>query len=146
MALLGAFGIVFWSGLALVGVGNLLALRALDRHGGLTRKKLLWVVFDEASPMKQPAAAGDRTKFRVGVFLIGFGLVNLYTSISVGPEREARICDNRCRLAGHLKGEFGEKPAASAGEPPIRTCFCVTPTGSVELEQPDLALPSAPPR
>jgi hypothetical protein len=144
MPLLGPLGILFFAGLAFVALGNYFAFTALARHDGLRRDRLLFVVLDPESPMKQPAARRDRQKFRVGVYLIGFGLVTFYTALSTGDERERAVCSDRCHRAGYLGGRFG--PSATNVGPsggPARACYCVTPTGSVELKQAPLPLPSA---
>jgi hypothetical protein len=145
MPLLGPLGIFFFAGLALVAAGNWLAFRALARHDGLRRERVLFVVLDPESPLKRPEARRDRFRFRLGVYLVGFGLVTFYTALSTGDERERQVCSDRCHRAGYLGGRFG--PSATefdgAGRP-RRACFCVGPAGSVELKQTPLPLPSSP--
>jgi hypothetical protein len=146
MPLLGPLGILFFVGLALCGVGNLLAFRAIARHDGLRRERMLFVIFDPESPMQRPEARADRRKFRLGVFLIGFGLVTFYTALSTGDERELRVCVDRCHRAGYVGGRFGESGEPSPSGRRLRACYCVGPAGSVELKQDRLPLsPSASP-
>jgi hypothetical protein len=146
MPLLGPLGILFFAGLALCGVGNLLAFRAIARHDGLRRERMLFVIFDPESPMQRPEARADRRKFRLGVFLIGIGLVTFYTALSTGDERELRVCVDRCHRAGYVGGRFGEAGERAPSGRPLRACYCVGPAGSVELKQDRLPLsPSASP-
>lgn len=126
------FGALFWAGFALIAIGGTLVGMILSRHGGLERARTLSVVFSDDSPMR--AVPGDRTKFRVGVFVIGFGMINVFSALSVGEGREQRVCGDLCRLSGHGSGRFApseiDKDAAGA---PLRACWCATPTGSIEL-------------
>ncbi len=141
MPMLGPLGILFFAGLALVGAGNWLAFRALARHDGLRRERMLFVVFDPESPMKQPGARADRRRFRVGVYLIAIGIVTFYTALTTGDDRELRVCVDRCHRAGYIGGRFGESEARAPSGRPLRGCFCVGPAGSVELKQAPLPLP-----
>lgn len=141
MPLLGPLGILFFFGLALVGLGNWLFFTALARHDGLRRERVLFVVFDPDSPMKRPEAKADRIRLRVGAYLIGFGLVTFYTAMSTGDQRELMVCSDRCHRAGYLGGRFGLSETMGPSGRPLRACFCVGPAGSVELKQEPLPLP-----
>lgn len=144
MPLLGPLGILFFAGLALIGVGNWLFFRTLARHDGLRRDRMLFVIFDPESPMKRPEARRDRLKFGLGAYLIGFGLVTFYTALSTGDERELYVCVDRCHRAGYVGGRFGPSEAKAPSGRPLRACYCVGPAGSVELRQEPLPLPSSP--
>ncbi len=135
MPLLGAFGWFFFVGFGMFVLGHLLFWSAIARHNGLDRSRTLHVIFDEDSPMKRPEHRRDRLVFRAGVFLIAMGMMTLFTALSVGDERELRLCSQKC----HERGENGRfAPSAvvkdGAGHP-VRACWCVSATGSTELPQ-----------
>ena len=145
MELTGPAGILFWVGLLMFGIGNALAWTMISKYGGLDRTKTLFVVFDDESPMKAPSAKADRWRFRVGVYLIGFGLVTFYTGMSTGELRELQVCRRECQKAGYWGGAFAPSQQASSassvptpalgpyGPSPNRACWCASPQGSVEL-------------
>ncbi len=144
MELLGPFGVLFWVGLVVwLGAGAALFV-VIGKYGGLDRTKTLSVVFDEDSPMKAPGARRDRWIFRVSVFVGGFGLMTLFTGLSVGDARDLRVCTQRCQQAGYLRGKFApsEVDKLPSGKP-MRGCFCVGPDGTREL--PHQELPGARP-
>ena len=146
MQLLGPLGILFWVGLAIFAVGHGLFWPVLAKHGGLAREKMLSVIFDEDSPMRKPEARADRLRFRIAVFLIGIGLMTFYTSLSVGPDRELRVCQQRCLTAGHFGGFFAPSELAKQRGRDERGCFCKTQDGgTTELAQPEIPglLPSS---
>ena len=129
------FGALFWAGFALIAIGGALVGTVLSRHGGLDRTRTLSVVFSDTSPMR--TVPGDRLRFRVGVFLIGFGMINLFSALSVGEGRELRVCGDLCRLSGHGAGHFAPSDSEKDGVgQPLRACWCATPTGSIELRPP----------
>ncbi len=144
MDLLGVGGILFWLGIAMSAVGVRLAWAMVARHGGLDRTQTLHVIFDDESPMKRPEHRGDRVRFRAGVILAALGLVNLFTGVTTGAEREQAVCGRTCRRQGHWGGRFA--PSAKERIPgtdlPQRACWCVGPAGSIEL--PPLGLPPSP--
>ncbi|MCC6647824.1 MAG: hypothetical protein IT374_19935 [Polyangiaceae bacterium] len=134
MELLGPFGLLFWVGLAVWVLAGAAIFVLLGRYGGLDRSRTLSVVFDDDSPMKAPGARRDRVMFRVAVFAGGFGLMTLFTGLSVGDARDLRVCTQRCQLRGYPKGKFA--PSAVDKGPdgkPARGCFCVGPMGTEEL-------------
>jgi hypothetical protein len=147
MPLLGAFGWFFFAGLAMFALGHLLFWTTLARHDGLDRSRTMHVVFDDDSPMKRPENRRDRLLFRAGVFLIAMGLMTFFTALSVGDERELRLCTQKCHERGQ-NGRFAPSGTVrdAAGQP-VRACWCVSATGSTELPQetlPPLAPPGAP--
>lgn len=145
LELLGPFGILFFVGLAMFfgGAGTMFVI--LGRYGGLDRSRTLSVVFDDDSTMKKPGARGDRIKFRIGVFVAAFGMMTLFTGLSVGDARELRVCDRRCMLKGLGRGAFAPSGVdKDAKGKPLRGCFCVSAAGSTEL-RPE-ALPGLPSR
>ena len=145
MPLLGFFGILFWAGIAMWIAGFIVVYRLLAKHGGLDRGRTLDVVFGEDSPMKRPEAGHDRMFFRIGVFVMGFGLMTLFSGISVGEERELRVCVMACRHRGFMTGRFAPSEVdRDASGKPLRGCFCVSPTGSAELRR-DETTPLRPP-
>ncbi len=134
MALLGPFGILFFVGLAMFFGGAVVVFSMLGRYGGLERTKTLDVVFAEESAMRRPEARADRVKFRAGVFVAGFGLMTLFTALTVGEASELRVCNRRCLQKGLGRGVFA--PSAvdkDAHGRPLRGCWCVSPRGSSEL-------------
>ena len=136
MSLLGPLGILFWVGLAIFAVGHALFWPVLAKHGGLARETMLSVIFDEGSSMRRPEHRGDRVRFRVAVFLIGIGLMTFYTSLSVGDDRELRVCRQRCLSDGYFAGHFAASDRAKSLGRTERGCFCKTAAGAVvELEQ-----------
>ncbi len=142
MALLGPLGILFWVGLALFAAGHMLFWPVLAKYGGLERTKTLFVVFDNDSPMNAPDAKPDRWRFRIGVYLIGFGLVTFYSGLSTGEAQELRVCRNACirqsLWGGYFAPSLTEKTPAGK---PLRACWCIGPVGSVELQQDSLPFP-----
>lgn len=144
MALLGPLGILFWAGLAIFAVGHALFWPVLSKHGGLTRETMLDVIFDEDSPMRRPEAKADRWRFRIAVFLIGIGLMTFYTSLSVGENRELKVCQKACLNAGHYAGYFAPSEIARAEGRVERGCFCKTMAGGT-AEIPPTKLPDIPP-
>jgi hypothetical protein len=148
MPLLGPLGILFWVGLAIFAVGHLLFWPVLAKHGGLTRETMLDVIFDEASPMRRPEHRADRLRFRASIFVIGIGLLTFYTALSVGTDRELKVCQQRCLAEGHFAGYFAPSELARAQGREARGCYCKTATGgTIEIAQPSLPgmLPSAAP-
>lgn len=142
MDLLGVGGILFWLGLLMFFGGFRLVWTRLERHGGLDRTQTLHVVFDEDSPMKRPEHARDRNIFRAGIFLAGFGLMNVFTAVTVGEQHELAVCGQNCRRQGHWGGRFAPstRDRIPGTDTPQRACWCVGPAGSVEL--PPMGLPS----
>lgn len=137
MELLGLGGLLFWAGVLMFWAGLGLVWTRVKRHGGLDRTRTLHVVFDDDSPMKRPEHRRDRWLFRLGAFLAVFGMMTIYTSTSVGDERDRRVCVETCRRLGHATGRFA--PSGLQRRPdgtPERGCYCVGPAGSVELPQP----------
>lgn len=134
MELLGPFGVLFWVGLAVWGAAGAALFVILGKYGGLDRSKTLSVVFDEDSPMKAPGARRDRLIFRASLFIGGFGLMTLFTGLSVGDARDLRVCTQRCQQKGFAVGRFApsEVDKTPSGKP-VRGCFCVGPAGSQEL-------------
>lgn len=134
MELLGPFGILFWVGLAVWVAASAALFVVLGKHGGLDRSRTLSVVFDDDSPMKAPGARRDRWVFRVSLFVGGFGLMTLFTGLSVGDARDLRVCTQRCQQKGYFVGRFApsEVDKTPSGKP-VRGCFCVGPAGSQEL-------------
>lgn len=145
MELLGIGGILFWTGLLMCTGGFSLVWMTLARHHGLERSRTLQVIFDEDSPMKRPEHRRDRMLFRVGVFVAGFGVMNVFTALSLGEDRERAVCNRTCQRQGYLGGRFA--PSTSEKDPkthrPQRACWCVGPAGSLEL--PPAGLPFVPP-
>jgi hypothetical protein len=148
MDLLGVGGVLFWLGIVMFLGGVRLAWKMLERHGGLDRSRTLQVAFDDDSPMKKPGAGRDRPLFLGGVFLAGFGLINLFTGVTTGTEREQAVCGRSCRQKGYWGGRFA--PSATEKVPetgqPQRACWCVGPAGSVELPQQSAPAVSSTPR
>ena len=147
MPLTGPFGILFWVAVVQLAIGNWLVFTMLSKHGGLDRTKTLFVVFDPDSPMKADAAKSDRWRFRIGVYMVGFGLMTFYTALSTGDQRELQICQTACRREGYGGGQFAPSQKQAPGAQPQRACWCIGPAGSIELEQtPPSPLMSAPNR
>ena len=144
MPLLGFFGLLFNSGVLMWIVGIVLVWRMLGRHGGTSRPEMLRVVFSEESPMKRPENKRDRLIFRVGVFLMAMGIMNVFGALSVGEGRELRVCGDLCKMKGFAGGRFAPsgKLHDDRGDP-LRACWCVGPQGSAELTQP--TAPGVPP-
>lgn len=135
MELLGIGGILFWLGLLMFFAGSWLIWGRLARHGGLDRTQTLHIIFDEDSPMKHPANRLDRWIFRLGVFIACMGLMNLITAVTVGEEHEQGVCGQACRREGFWRGRFAPSSHDRIPETgaPQRACWCVGPTGSVEM-------------
>jgi hypothetical protein len=148
MELLGIGGILFWLGLLMFSGGFALVWVALARHDGLDRSRTLHVIFDEDSPMRRPEHRRDRAIFRVGIFVAGFGAVNVFTAVSMGDARERAVCNRTCQREGYLGGRFAPSTSekVQGTNQPQRACWCVGPAGSVELPAARLPpLPGAPP-
>jgi hypothetical protein len=148
MPLLGAFGWFFFVGAAMFVLGHLLFWTTLARHDGLDRSRTLHIVFDDDSPMKRPENWRDRLIFRASVFLIAMGMMTFFTALSVGDERERRLCTQKCHERGQNGGRFAPSATVKdASGQPVRACWCVSPAGSTELPQETLPplVPSAAP-
>jgi hypothetical protein len=135
MPLLGPFGILFFGGIALCVIGGGLAYRMMKRHGGFDRAALA-AVFADDSPMRRNPA--DRRAFRLGVFLFFFGVMTVFSGVSVGDARELRVCVDECHRQGYSTGKFGpsERDRNKASGETVRGCWCVGPAGSVEVAHP----------
>jgi hypothetical protein len=137
MPLEGPLGVLFLSGLALLGAGFALIWTSLGKHGGLSKARTVAVLFDEDSPMRQPSARGDRRRLRAGVFLMGFGVMNVFAAFTVGEPRERGLCVRACHKEGYRGGSFA--PSTKEFGPdgkPMRGCFCAGPAGSIEITPP----------
>jgi hypothetical protein len=139
------FGGLFWAGFAMIVVGGWLVGSVLSRHGGLERTKTLEVIFSDESSMR--TTPGDRMKFRIGAFVVCFGMMTVFSALSVGDERERRVCNDLCHYAGHASGHFAPSTVEvdAVSKLPLRACWCTTPTGSIELRPQRPPTPSAAP-
>lgn len=144
MELLGVGGILFWLGLLMFFGGFRLVWVSLKRHGGLEREQTLHVAFDDDSPMRRPEHRRDRLLFRGGVFVAAFGVVNVFTAVTVGDPRERMVCGRLCQERGYWGGRFAPSTTEKiqGTDLPQRACWCVGPAGSVELPSRGAPLPS----